>query len=94
MAEYNDYPFEECEKAAREHAANGALVLQKWTCAGCKQRVTANNPNHWTAQGLCENCGTLTDLKKTGCNYALAFSGITAADLMEYVMFGSIKKKD
>ena len=46
-------------------------MLQKWTCDGCGQRVTATNINTLTEHGHCQNCNHVTDIVKRGCNYAL-----------------------
>lgn len=36
----------------------GILCYLKWTCPGCGDRVTANNPNSFATQGyLHEDCG-------------------------------------
>jgi hypothetical protein len=72
---YNDYPLHECAREAEKLIAKGCDVYQKWTCAACGERVTANQPNHWTEQGHHEEkadgspCGHITDIRLTGCNY-------------------------
>lgn len=72
---YNDHPLYECAAAADKLARAGCKVYQKWTCEKCGERVTGNEPNHWTEQGLHEErsdgsaCGHITDLRIKGCNY-------------------------
>lgn len=69
--QYNDRPFDECCVEAKKLADLGAYVFQKWTCDGCGERVTANNPNNFTTRGLHEDCGYITDIKKKGCGFLL-----------------------
>jgi hypothetical protein len=98
---YKDYPFDECAAAADKIALAGGLVFQKWTCAGCGERVTANLPNHWTEKGHHEErengmfCGHVTDIRASGCNYMVVQSCGGRPDpgqsLFEYVMFGNRK---
>jgi hypothetical protein len=75
MIKYRNYPLHDCAKQAEKLAKAGCKVFQKWTCAECGERVTANLPNHWTEQGHHEEkadgspCGCITDLRLAGCNY-------------------------
>jgi len=68
---YKNYSIEECDAALQrilqEHP--GAAFYQKWTCGKCKKRVTGNTPNKLFIAGHCEDCGHITDIRKTGCNY-------------------------
>lgn len=64
-----DYPIEECAKTAESLIADGATIYQKWTCLGCGERKTMVEPDVFFTQGKCEECGHVTDLTKTGCNY-------------------------
>jgi hypothetical protein len=79
IPKYNDFPFDETMKAARKLAMEGNVIIQKWTCAGCGARL-CGVPNHWTDHGRCDEvegkpgCKTVTDIRKTGCNYALVQS--------------------
>jgi len=66
-----DHPFDEICTEVDKHARNGALCFQKWTCGGCGKRLMAGAPNYFTAMGHCDECGHDTDIKTTGCNYAL-----------------------
>jgi hypothetical protein len=67
----NDYPWEEVTAAASQLAAAGYNVHQKFTCAGCGQRLTMEEPNQFYEQGSCDKCDAVTDIKKQGCNYLL-----------------------
>jgi hypothetical protein len=73
---YNDFPFDECTKAAHAYAKQGCIVIQKWTCAGCGARLQGS-PFHWTENGRCDEadgkmgCGHVTNIRKQGCNYML-----------------------
>lgn len=64
-----DHPILECEETAKRIIARGGTVYQKWSCGGCGSRITANNPNTFTIKGHCEDCGHVTDILATGCNY-------------------------
>jgi hypothetical protein len=70
---YKDYPLEECARTIDRilHERPGSAIYQKWTCAGCQRRITGTTPNALFAHGHCEECGYVTDLRKTGCNYTL-----------------------
>jgi hypothetical protein len=52
----------------------GIRVFQKWTCAKCRERITANEPNNFTIMGKCEDCGYVTDMRISGCNYMVIAS--------------------
>jgi hypothetical protein len=70
----SDLPFDECCKRAEAATKRGMTIFQKWTCDGCGDRVTANTPNKFTTQGLHEDCGFITDIKKKGCGFMALFS--------------------
>ena len=67
---YDDLPFTEALAKAQQHRRNGALVYQKWTCAGCGARL-AGAPNHWTTNGKCDEvegkpgCDVITEDRKS-----------------------------
>ena len=71
---YNDYPIAECAEACEKIIAKGGTVYQKWTCDGCGERITANNPNTFTLKGHCEGCNHITDIAAKGCNYLVHFT--------------------
>jgi hypothetical protein len=68
---YKNYPIEECARGVADllDRRPGSAFFQKWTCGGCGRRITGNTPNKLFTEGHCEECGHITDLKKTGCNY-------------------------
>lgn len=66
-----DHPFEEICKAAEERIKQGHLIFQKWTCSHCHTRQTMPDPNTLYTHGMCEECDSLTDIKKQGCNFLL-----------------------
>ena len=86
--QHNNYPLRECADAAQEIIRDNpkALVFQKWTCAGCGERVTADVANSFTKYGHHtekvngEHCGFITDIEKSGCNYKVAFPCETTED--------------
>jgi hypothetical protein len=72
---YKNYPLAECVEAAdRIVKERNAQVFQKWTCFRCKERKTAVTPNSFTMMGHCIECGYVTDIEKSGCNYVAIFS--------------------
>jgi hypothetical protein len=71
--EYNDYPLDEC-RAAAEALPEGAVVYQKFSCAGCGSRQTIETPNEFFTLGRCQECGVITDIRRSGCNYLVVFS--------------------
>jgi len=76
MAEYNDFPFMDCVKKADELMQQypGIKIYQKFTCAGCGQRLTIDEPNNFHKQGSCDKCPAITDIEKQGCNYLVIFA--------------------
>jgi hypothetical protein len=78
MTKYLDFPIDECaETLARlmPTLPPGSAFFQKWTCAGCGERVTGCEPNRLFTGGKHEDCGHVTDLEATGCNYMLHIVG-------------------
>jgi ribosomal protein S27AE len=81
-----DYPLDECANAARNIIRDnpGALVFQKWTCAKCGERVTADHANVFTTLGLHseredgQKCGHVTNIASVGCNYMVHFQCMDA----------------
>ena len=69
-----NYPFEEGAKRAEEFAAKGHKVYQKFTCGGCGQRLTIDIPNTFYAEGACDKCDHITDIRKVGCNFVLVMN--------------------
>ena len=66
-----DLPWDELNARGREWADKGAYVFVKWTCVVCGSRQTFPEPNHLYDEGECEDCGGVTDLRKTGGGFAL-----------------------
>ena len=66
----HDHDYGECARGAEHVIADGHTIFQKWWCAGCGHRCLASRANHWTPLCVCEDCGTITDVKQQGCNYA------------------------
>ena len=71
MTDYNDYPFNEVCAQARAYAEQGFNVYQKFTCSGCGNRLTIEEPNKFYETGSCDNCSTITNIREKGCNYML-----------------------
>jgi len=68
---YNDYPLWECQRVAERKMREGWRVHQKFTCENCGSRQTMADHNVFYAQGRCEECNHVTDLRLRGCNYVL-----------------------
>lgn len=48
-----------------------AYCYQKYTCAGCGNRLTIEEPNKFYETGSCDKCDTITNIKERGCNFML-----------------------
>jgi hypothetical protein len=70
------HPFEESVKLALKVIREGATVYQQFNCSGCGQKQTVDVPNKMYEEGICEECGHVTNIKHDGCNFAVIF-GIT-----------------
>jgi hypothetical protein len=69
---YKDFPFEDvCNKVCELAQDPSKLLYQKFTCAGCGQRLTMDVPNTMFETGTCDKCPTVTDIKKQGCNFLM-----------------------
>ncbi len=72
-----DYPFDDVCKTAEELIGQGREVYQKWTCSNCGSRQTMPDANTMYTKGICEECDSLTDIKKQGCNYMVLYSSVS-----------------
>jgi hypothetical protein len=70
-----DYPFYEVASEARAKMLEGFTIHQKFTCRRCRTRQTMAMPNVFFHEGKCEECGAITDILMTGCNY-VAIAGV------------------
>lgn len=66
---YNDYPLSVIAESMTKQIRRGAVCFQKFTCAGCGNRLTQEVPNVLYTKGTCDNCDTITDIEKQGCNF-------------------------
>ena len=71
MTTARDYPFEEVVMDAMKMTERNCDVYQKFTCVGCGQRLTMEEPNRFYETGTCDKCPAVTDIRKMGCNYIL-----------------------
>jgi len=65
----HNHPFDEVVKTANGYIAQGYTIYQKFTCVHCGQRLTMEEPNTFSESGTCDQCGKLTNIRETGCNY-------------------------
>lgn len=71
-SEYKNFPVEEVmEKADWLIKNKNAKIFFKFTCVHCGSRQTFDVPNTLYAEGKCEECGGITNIVETGCNYLL-----------------------
>lgn len=76
MNESLDHPFAEVV-AQVEHLRRtrpGVLCYQKFTCAGCGNRLGIEEPYRFYTQGTCDECDAITNIEKQGCNYILVMT--------------------
>jgi hypothetical protein len=64
---YKDFPLELCLRNADDIIKQGLTVHQKFTCGGCGNRLTCEEPNVFYSTGKCDNCSHITTI--THCNY-------------------------
>jgi hypothetical protein len=70
---FNNYTIDEClETVVPLIIERGATFYMKFTCAKCWSRQTCEEPNKFFEIARCERCGHFTDIRTTGCNYALS----------------------
>jgi hypothetical protein len=62
-------PFRVAMAKADAAIAAGFTIYQKFTCAGCGQRLTIDEPNTFHAVGTCDRCPALTNIERTGCGF-------------------------
>jgi len=66
-----NHPFDEAAVQAHQYVLDGLTIHQKFTCDGCGARQTMDEPNKFFVEGHCEECGHITNIRETGCNYLL-----------------------
>jgi hypothetical protein len=71
MTTYHDFPFFDVAAKAQEMMNAGHTIHQKFTCTGCGSRQTIGEANKFFTKGQCEECGAVTNIVVTGCNYVL-----------------------
>jgi hypothetical protein len=68
-------PFNEVVQSAREYAAAGAVVHQRFQCESCgDDTLGMTEPFIFYTHGHCGSCGYVTDLEKIGCNFLVILS--------------------
>lgn len=70
-----DVPIAQCRSIVDHFLAVNPTTkaFQKFTCAGCGERLMMEEPNVFHETGHCDRCGYVTDLSKRGCGYMLTF---------------------
>jgi hypothetical protein len=64
-----NHPLETVAASAKTVADSGGWVYQKFTCEACGNRLTIDVKNTFYTKGSCDQCGHITDITKTGCNF-------------------------
>ena len=88
MTKYTDAPLRDLAASAAKVIEEGGTVFFKWTCGGCGERVTSNEPNTFTTTCLHEEkadgsrCGYVTNTLLTGGNY-VTVTGVPLSTLRE-----------
>ena len=67
----SDFPFFEAAAQAQALMNEGHTIHQKFTCHRCGTRQTISEANKFFTKGECEECGAVTNIVATGCNYVL-----------------------
>lgn len=67
-------PLHQVAAEAEEDMNRGATVFQQFLCGNCGVKQTIGTPNQFFTQGKCEECGHVTDLDITGCNYMAVYT--------------------
>lgn len=65
----NLHPFDEVVKTAEEKMAEGWTIYQQFQCTACGEKQTMPDENKFYTLGRCEECGHLTDIVRSGCNF-------------------------
>lgn len=65
----DDHPFFEVAEQALAMMNEGHTVHQKFTCCRCGTRQTIGEANKFFTKGQCEECGAITNIVASGCNY-------------------------
>jgi hypothetical protein len=68
------HPFDQVAKNAEARMRDGWTVYQQFNCAACGEKQTMPDANKFYAEGICEECKHVTDIKRDGCNF-MAVSG-------------------
>jgi hypothetical protein len=78
-----DHPYEKvAEDAYQQRIVADALgipiiVYFKWTCEKCRTRNTFDVPNKLFMEGICGDCGHVTNIRRRGCGYLIIHTSKT-----------------
>ena len=89
----HDHPFDQVVDGAIEKMKDGMTVFQKFTCSKCGQRLTMDVPNKFFVEGTCDKCGTITDIRKQGCNYMAMYSSDPTKATPAQIVAAAVDKK-
>ena len=65
----NLHPFDEVAKNADSKIAEGWDVYQQFNCQHCGAKQTMPVENKFFTSGMCEECDSVTDIQRDGCNF-------------------------
>lgn len=83
---HRNHPFLEVVKGAEQRIKQGWTVFQKFSCEKCMARLEMPEPNKFFTTGTCDQCGHLTDILKSGCNYAAIWSSAGPNALLQLIV--------
>lgn len=69
-----DFPWDQVIEDATKLIKMGVIVFQKFTCQHCGARQTMEEPNTFYAEGICEECKGVTNIKEKGMNFRAIIS--------------------
>lgn len=71
----NVHDFETVVTNAERKIKLGWTVFQQFNCGQCGTKQTMSAPNKFYTEGVCEECGGLTDIVRDGCNFMGIWEG-------------------
>ena len=68
------HPWDDVVAHAEDKIRAGFNVYQQWNCQHCGAKQTMPDANHFYMSGICEECDSVTDIKKNGMNFMTIIS--------------------
>lgn len=74
---HNDLPLLELQRQVNDLVKQGHVFYMKFTCSSCGARLMLEEPNTLYTEGICDECGHVTDITETGAGFALLMATTT-----------------